>query len=83
MRRSRVRVSSPPVNPPQGAIEVARQQTMKLALTGFAADGEAAGVVGAGVQTVLDGLADRDVLVLNAVGHGDALDEPGFLQVTT
>lgn len=45
---------------------------MEEMLTGFAADGEAAGHVGAGSQAALDRIADGHVFVLDLFAYGDA-----------
>ena len=42
-------------------------------LAGFAADAEAAGEVGAGGQAALDGFADVDVFLLDALSDIEAL----------
>src|SRR3954465_2484320 len=55
-----------------GTFEVGGQEAVEEVLAGFAADGEAAGVVGARVQAALHRLADGYVFVLNAVAYGDA-----------
>jgi hypothetical protein len=39
---------------------------------GFAPDREPAGSKGVGGETALDGLANRDILGLNALAYGDA-----------
>ena len=45
---------------------------MEEMLAGFAADGEAAGHIGTGVQAALDGVADGHVFVLDFFADGDA-----------
>src|ERR1700732_3696316 len=49
------------------------EEAMEKVFAGFAADREAAGYVGAGVQAALDGVADGHVFVLDFFAYGDAL----------
>ena len=56
-----------------GGAEVGVEQAMEKVFAGFAADGEASGYVGAGVEAALHGIADGHVFVLNFFADGDAL----------
>src|SRR5688572_33379594 len=47
------------------------QQSMKQMLAGFASDGKSPRLVSARVQTPLDRLTDRHILVLNTLAHFD------------
>src|SRR5580693_9524543 len=56
----------------EGGGQVGVEEAVEEVLAGFAADAEAAGYVGAGVEAALDGVADGHVFVLNDFAHGDA-----------
>jgi len=56
-----------------GGGEIGVEQAMEKVFAGFAADGEASGHVGAGVEAALHGIADSHVFVLNFFADGDAL----------
>src|ERR1700751_5367427 len=58
--------------------QVGVEETGEEVLAGFAAGGEAARYVGAGVQAALDGVADGHVFVLDFFADGDALAIVGF-----
>src|SRR5688572_20376353 len=53
------------------AAQIGMQQSMKQMLAGFASDGKSPRVVSARVQTPLDRLTDRHILVLNTLAHFD------------
>jgi len=57
----------------EGAREVVVEEAVEKMLAGFAADGEAAGDVGAGGQATLDGIADGHIFILNFFADGDAV----------
>ena len=48
------------------------EEAVEEVFAGFAADAEAAGDVGAGVEAALDGVADGHVFVLDDFADGDA-----------
>lgn len=48
------------------------EEAVEEVFAGFAADAEAAGDVGAGVEAALDGVADGHVFVLHDFADGDA-----------
>src|SRR5437870_5601998 len=52
--------------------QVRIQQAVEQMLAGFAAGGEAAGIVGTGSETALYGFADRRVFLLDAIAGVDA-----------
>ncbi len=56
-----------------GGGEVGVEQAMEKVFAGFAADGEAPGDIGAGIEAALHGIADGHVFVLNFFADGDAL----------
>src|ERR1700688_4735021 len=58
--------------------QVGVEKAVEEVFAGFAADREAAGYVGAGVQAALDGVADGHVFVLDFFAYSDAGFVVGF-----